>query len=276
MIRVQNLFDSALINVHRVDHPADASHVDPEEEVSERYSINLLERGEFSIRRRERTWRVTTTETFLTVPGQVHQYLHHEIDAAPADVCVAVCFTDTSRDEVSAMIGSLSERGPVAASSNRRMYLRGRLFRHLSSGADPIALDLLAGELLCASTDGVAGRLYRPAQLDWYVRRVDEVRWRLDEDFAGDHTLAALARGAGMSAFHFARVFRELVGVPPHRYLLRRRLAAAAQQLRDGAPVTGTCFAVGFGSLSHFITAFRRAYGVSPSRIGKIARQRDI
>src|SRR3954471_11596029 len=100
MIRVRQLFDSALINVHRIDHPTDAPHVDPHEEVSERYSINVLERGEFSIRQRTRTWRVTAAETFLTVPGQVHQYLHPELHEAPADVCIAVCFTDDSRDEI--------------------------------------------------------------------------------------------------------------------------------------------------------------------------------
>jgi AraC-like DNA-binding protein len=43
------------------------------------------------------------------------------------------------------------------------------------------------------------------------------------------------------------------------------RLARAAARLRDGAGVTDTCFAVGFGSLSHFVTTFRRRYGVRPS-----------
>jgi len=68
-----------------------------------------------------------------------------------------------------------------------------------------------------------------------------------------------------MSPFHFARVFRELVGTPPHRYLLTVRLARAAALLREGTTVTDTCFAVGFGNFSHFIRLFRRTFGVSPS-----------
>ena len=81
-----------------------------------------------------------------------------------------------------------------------------------------------------------------------------------------------LARDSGMSVFHFARIFSELEGQPPHRLLTDVRLAHADARLRDGAAVTDTCFAVGFGSLSHFVTTFRRRYGVRPSDIGRNGR----
>ena len=70
-----------------------------------------------------------------------------------------------------------------------------------------------------------------------------------------------------MSLFHFARIFAELEGRPPHRVLTDVRLAHAAARLRDGASVTDTCFAVGFGSLSHFVTTYRRRYGTRPSDV---------
>jgi len=110
------------------------------------------------------------------------------------------------------------------------------------------------------------GHRFKTTQLSWYARRVDGARQTLDDDYASDHRLAHLARDAGMSPFHFARVFRGLTGLPPHRYLLQRRLRAAANRLRGGASVTDACFAVGFSSLSHFIHAFRRQFGVVPSR----------
>src|SRR5439155_14077307 len=125
----------------------------------------------------------------------------------------------------------------------RRAYLRSRLLAHLAACDDAVALETVAAELLSAASEGAAGKLYRPAQLSWYGRRVDAARRRLDEDFVSGHSLAQLGRDAGMSPFHFARVFRELTGVPPHRYLLRRRLAAAADRLRRGASVTDACYA---------------------------------
>jgi len=69
-----------------------------------------------------------------------------------------------------------------------------------------------------------------------------------------------------MSPFHFARVFRALVGKPPHRYLLEVRLARAARLLREGLSVTETCFAAGFNNLSYFTRRFRRCYGTAPSQ----------
>jgi AraC family transcriptional regulator len=70
-----------------------------------------------------------------------------------------------------------------------------------------------------------------------------------------------------MSMFHFSRVFTELVGMPPHQYLLRARLKAARSMLRDGRTVTETCFACGFSNLSHFSRSFARRFGHTPSRV---------
>ena len=264
-MRVRAIFESALVRVERIDHPAGEPHVDPPSEVSEQYSINFIEHGQFTVRQDARTWRVGSTDVFLTSPGQVLQYRHD--DDAPDDVCVAVCFKDAVRDDAQQHVDVLRQHAPVVPLSNRRSYLRRRLLEHVAGGADAMAIDLVAGELLSAIRPEAPRKLFRSSQLDWYAHRIDAARRTLDEDFASDHTLAALARAAGMSPYHFARVFRELAGVPPHRYLLRRRLSAAARQLRDGASVTDACFAVGFHSLSHFIHVFRRSFGVPPSRL---------
>jgi AraC-like DNA-binding protein len=271
MIRVQRLVDSTLAAIARIDHPPDLPHVDPAEEVTPHYSINLIETGGFSIQHGDGAWTIGAGDVFVTTPGQRHRYMHDEHDGAPTDVCIAVCFKDDARDDIDGFrLGALQPRTPVVPLTNRTAYLRHRLFADLASGADALTFDALAGELLAATlAPGGTAASYQPAQIAWYAPRIDAVRRRLDEEFGAEHTLAALARGAAMSPYHFARVFRELTGVPPHRYLVRRRLAAAAERLRDGASVTDTCFAVGFRSLSHFITAFRRAYGVSPSRLSR-------
>ncbi|HEY6211056.1 MAG TPA: AraC family transcriptional regulator [Vicinamibacterales bacterium] len=265
MIRAQQLAASALITVERFDHPHDTPHVDPIEERSRHYSINFLERGEFTVRSGARRWRVTPAELFLTFPGQVLRYTHP--DDRPEDVCLAVSFTEAGRDAIGAVLESLARTAPVVPMTNRRAYLRTRLADHLSHVTDSMAMDVLAAELLEGTLEERGSRrVYGAPQLAWYAERIDAARRRLDDDFASDHSLTELARDAGMSAFHFARIFRELAGTPPHRYLMRRRLDAAVIRLRDGESVTQTCYAVGFRSLSHFINVFRQRFGVSPSR----------
>jgi AraC family transcriptional regulator len=269
VLRVTRVWESALAAIDRVDHPAGVPHVDPNEEASSQYSINLLERGHFSIVHSSRRWRVGANEIFVTVPGQIHRYIHDDSDGAPGDSCIAVCFKDPVRDDVGAQLRVRPSGAPVVRMNNRHVYLRHRLFDRLATAPDSMALDALAMELLDALADTKPRRLHRPSQLAWYAARIDNARRRLDDQFSDEHTLASLARDANMGAYHFAHIFRELTGLPPHRYLLRRRLGAAAGMLRDGRSVTETCFAVGFQSLSHFVHTFRRAFGVTPSRFAR-------
>src|SRR3954466_9328289 len=75
-----------------------------------------------------------------------------------------------------------------------------------------------------------------------------------------------LARTAGLSRAHFSREFRRAFGVPPHVYLLTRRLERAAALLRNtDRSVIDACLAVVLQSLGSFTTSFARAYGVPPS-----------
>jgi AraC-like DNA-binding protein len=99
------------------------------------------------------------------------------------------------------------------------------------------------------------------------MRRIDRAVELIETAYARELTLADLAKAAGLSPYYFARAFQRFVGVPPHRYLTGVRLRHAARMLDQGAGVTFTCFEVGFGSLSHFVTAFRKRFGVPPSGI---------
>jgi AraC-like DNA-binding protein len=90
----------------------------------------------------------------------------------------------------------------------------------------------------------------------------------LDREFA-DPALDTVAAGAllGLSRTRMIHVFRDVVGTTPHRYLVERRVAHAAQLLAAGdVPVTDICFDSGFGSVARFQAAFRRAWGLTPSQ----------
>ena len=85
-------------------------------------------------------------------------------------------------------------------------------------------------------------------------------------------TLASLARGAGCSPFHLARLFRQAQGVPIHQYQLRLRLALALERLLDGSTnLLGLALDLGFANHSHFTAAFRRAFGMTPSAFRRSA-----
>ena len=77
--------------------------------------------------------------------------------------------------------------------------------------------------------------------------------------------LSQLAALCALSEYHFARMFQSSFGLPPHRYVLARRLARACQMLRQPAPaLSEVALACGFASASHFSNRFRQALGATP------------
>jgi AraC-like DNA-binding protein len=77
--------------------------------------------------------------------------------------------------------------------------------------------------------------------------------------------LEALAAMAGLSTHHFARAFHQSVGMPPHSYLLSRRLERAERMLRETRlPLSEIAAATGFSDQSHLARHFRRRTGMSP------------
>jgi AraC family transcriptional regulator len=93
--------------------------------------------------------------------------------------------------------------------------------------------------------------------------RLIEVR---AEDLEPGLTVTELASEAGMSPFHFLRVFRQIVGMTPYQCILHTRLHRAAVQLRRSREaVSSIALEAGFGDLSTFNRRFRRVMGLSPS-----------
>lgn len=79
-------------------------------------------------------------------------------------------------------------------------------------------------------------------------------------------TLTTLAADAGLSPYHFLRVFRRTTGQTPHRYVLATRLRRAAERLRSSHDrILEVAVDSGFGDLSNFNANFARAFGMTPS-----------
>ena len=82
-----------------------------------------------------------------------------------------------------------------------------------------------------------------------------------------------LARVSRVSEAHFARSFRDAFGVPPHRYLLTRRIERATALLRDtDLPITAIAVQTGWGSLGTFGRTFHDITGDTPRAVRERAR----
>ncbi len=100
-------------------------------------------------------------------------------------------------------------------------------------------------------------------------RLVDYIEQHLDQPLA----LGELARLVALSEYHFARMFSTSFGLPPHRYVLQRRLLRARELLQHSAlPLGEIALACGFASASHFSNRFRQAFGAAPGLL-RAARQ---
>jgi len=100
------------------------------------------------------------------------------------------------------------------------------------------------------------------------LRRLLRARDRMDAASHEAWPVARLARVSGVSEAHFARSFKDAFGVPPHRYLLTRRIEQASALLRDtDVPITEIALQTGWSSLGTFGRTFRDVTGESPSEL---------
>src|SRR4051812_19116311 len=107
------------------------------------------------------------------------------------------------------------------------------------------------------------GRASRDPEL---VRRLLRAKDRMDAASHEEWPVRRLARVSHVSEAHFARSFKQAFGVPPHRYLLTRRIERATALLRDtDLPITDIAFQTGWESLGTFGRTFRDITGESPS-----------
>ena len=96
--------------------------------------------------------------------------------------------------------------------------------------------------------------------------RLRRVTQYIQENLQRELRLAELSALVHMSPYHFARLFKRSTGVPPHRFLIRRRIDEARALLAARTvPIGAIARLVGFRTPSHFTTTFRRITGMTPS-----------
>jgi AraC family transcriptional regulator len=129
--------------------------------------------------------------------------------------------------------------------------------------AEALSLVLMHELIRSGRTTSAAARPLRGGLPVWQQKRVVEF---IEEHLADEISLAALAELVDLSLFHFARVFKQSFGAPPHRYHMARRMDRARSLLqRPALSVTQIGIQIGFRETSSFTTAFRKFNGLTPT-----------
>ena len=243
-------------------------------EVHRACSISYVRSGSFSYVYRGETFELLAGSVLVGHCGDEFMCTHdHHVCG---DECLSFHLTPQLADELSRAGRHLYSRiwRTGALPPLAELIMLGEFAQASMRGHNDIGLDEIGFTFATRFIDIASGRVRKPLQAAPRDRRraVETALW-IDANHAAPLDLEAAARQAGLSPFHFLRLFANAVGVTPHQYLVRSRLRRAARLLADDArSITDVAFDVGFADLSNFVRTFHRASGVSPRAFRQAAR----
>ena len=241
-----------------------------------RASISFVRKGSFGYRTRGRYFELVAGSVLIGRAGDEYVCSHDH-------VCGDECLSLQLAPELVEAIGDHESIWTVGALPPvPELMVLAELADNAAARRSSVALDE-AGLLLAARFVELAGNATtaKSAASDRKPgidpardrRRAVEAALWLEEHAHQAVDLDMVSRQAGLSPFHFLRLFARVLGVTPHQYLVRCRLRHAARLLADPArSVTDVAYDVGFADLSNFVRTFRRAAGVSPRMFRKCAK----
>ncbi len=90
----------------------------------------------------------------------------------------------------------------------------------------------------------------------------------IESDLSEDLSLKVLAKTAGLSEYHFLRMFKQSTGYTPHQYVINQRIERAKELLKStDMTITEIAYMLGFATPAHFTHLFRRKTGFLPSQM---------
>jgi AraC-like DNA-binding protein len=258
-----------------VDYRCDAGPADvPFPEAHYAFTLSYVRRGGFAYTSRGRTFELVAGSFMIGHPGDEYMCSHdHHLCG---DECLSFHLTPEAALEAGAgagpagwRLGGVAPQPALAVGAERaQAVVDGR-----ADGAlDELGLLLTAkvAEMSAGGGKSAGAMMVSPADR----RRAVRAAMMIDAAPAEERSLASMAADAGLSQFHFLRVFSAALGVTPHQYLLRSRLRRAARLLADrDRSITDVAAESGFADLSNFVRTFHRAAGLSPRRFQRASRK---
>jgi AraC-like DNA-binding protein len=233
------------------------------------HSIAYVRKGSFGCTKRGQSFELVAGSLLVGHPGDEYICTHDH------HVCGDECLSFSFSPELVDSIGGKAEVWQTGcAPPLPELMVLGELAQAAARGRSDAGIDEVGHALANRFVEVVSGRTQKPVQATARDRRraVETALW-IDAHSHQPIELEDAAGEAGLSPFHFLRLFSNVLGVSPHQYLVRSRLRHAARLLADDdRPVTDVAYDVGFGDLSNFVRTFHRAAGTSPLRFRKASR----
>jgi AraC family transcriptional regulator len=265
-MRATELFKSESVTVYdcRCEAgPHDASY--PEHHHG--FSLSYVRKGSFGYHVRGKSFELVAGSFLIGRAGDDYLCTHEHV--CGGDECLSVRLTPTLADAIGHAVWRAGSLPPLP-----ELMVLGELAQASVDNDGDIGIDEAALLMAARISDVTVDRT--PRRSDAAARdrrRAVEAALYIDDNAHETIHLDGLAASAGLSSFHFLRLFGNIVGVTPHLYLIRARLRRAARLLADDdLAITSIAYQVGFGDLSNFVRTFHRAAGVSPRNFRRAAK----
>jgi AraC-like DNA-binding protein len=232
------------------------------------HSISYVRKGSFGLHCRGKFSELVAGSVLIGHPGDEYTCTHEH-------VCGDECLSFFLAPELVEAVGDRQASWQIGAVPPLpELIVLGELAQAAADGSSDIGLDEIGQVLASRFVEVVSGsqRNAGPDAARDRRRAVETALW-IDANSHRQINLEDAAVQAGISPFHFLRLFSQTLGVTPHQYLVRSRLRHAARRLADDdSPITDIAYDVGFADLSNFVRTFGRAAGASPLKFRQASR----
>lgn len=233
------------------------------------YSMSYVYHGSFGCIARGETFELVAGSVMVGQPGDEYMCTHeHHVCG---DECISFQFSRAFAESLGGD-GKVWQTGGVAPLPE--LMVLGEAAKRAAEGSHDIGVDEVGLLFAARFVEILTGRHRKPARGAARDRRraVETALW-MDANSRHPINLDDAAREAGLSPFHFLRLFSNVLGVTPYQYLVRSRLRHAVRLLADeDRPVTEVAYDAGFGDLSNFVRTFHRAARVSPGQFRRASK----
>jgi AraC-like DNA-binding protein len=232
------------------------------------HSISYVRKGSFGLHCRGKFSELVAGSVLVGHPGDEYTCTHDH-------VCGDECLSFFIGPELVEALGDIRTPWQIGSVPPLpELVVLGELAQSAADGNSDIGLDEIGQVLASRFVEVVSGKPRKsgPDAARDRRRAVETALW-IDAHSHRQISLEDAAAQAGISPFHFLRLFADVLGVTPHQYLLRSRLRHAARRLADDdSPITDIAYDVGFSDLSNFVRTFRRAADASPLKFRRASR----